>query len=60
MGDHVRHICPPDNNSVIELIEKRVGVSVFSLIDEKTSLGSARDEDLLPELTKIKNKSLYV
>lgn len=51
---------PPDNKALIELIEKRMGLSVFSLIDEKTALGASKDEDIVVELRKMKHKNLYV
>lgn len=60
LADKVKDLVPPDNKPIIELIEKRMGVSVFSLIDEKTSLGAAKDEDIVSELRKIKHKNLYV
>ena len=60
MSDKIKNLTPPDNRQIIELIEKRMGVSVFSLIDEKTALGSAKDEDLVAELRKLKNAKLYV
>lgn len=60
LGDKIKDLSPPDNSPIIELIEKRVGVSVFSLIDEKTVLGAAKDEDIVGELRRIKHKSLYV
>jgi myosin heavy subunit len=33
LGDKVKDLTPPDNKPLIELIEKRMGISVFSLID---------------------------
>lgn len=33
LGDKVKDLVPPDNKALIELIEKRMGLSVFSLID---------------------------
>ena len=33
---------------------------MFSMIDEKTALGSAKDEDIIVELRKMKHRNLYV
>ena len=33
LADKVKDLIPPDNKPIIELIEKRMGISVFSLID---------------------------
>lgn len=37
-----------------------MGLSVFSLIDEKTALGAAKDEDIVVDLRKMKHKNLFV
>jgi myosin heavy subunit len=37
-----------------------MGISIFSLIDEKTALGAAKDEDIVSELKKVKHKNIYV
>jgi myosin heavy subunit len=44
LGDRVKDITPPDNRAVIELIESRKpAISIFSLIDDKTTLAMAKD-----------------
>jgi myosin heavy subunit len=52
LGERVKDIVPPDNRSVIELIEKGKALSIFGLIDDKTSLGMAKDEDIVADIKK--------
>lgn len=53
LGDRVKDITPPDNRSVIELIEKKkAGLSIFGLIDDKTSLQTSKDEDIVADMRK--------
>ena len=50
----MKEITPPDNRLVIELIEKPrgPGLSIFSIIDDKTSFAPAKDEDIVAEIKR--------